>query len=121
MALADAVKNQLLDTLRGISPTIEATHVSLHTADPGTTGADEVTGGSPAYARREVVWNAASGGVLDDADIPAFDVPSSTTITHFGLWTADTGGTFIGGDALSSAEAFGAQGTYTLTNLTITL
>lgn len=27
-------------------------YVSLHTADPGTTGTSEATGGSPAYARK---------------------------------------------------------------------
>lgn len=119
MAFSTATKNQMLDTLRGISPTLSATHVSLHTADPGTTGANEVVGG--AYARKAVTWNSASGGSLDDSSVAAFDVPASTTITHFGLWTASAAGTFVAGGALSAAEAYGVAGTYTFSDLDLTL
>lgn len=119
MALVDAVKNQMLDTLRGQNPTLFATHMSLHTADPGTTGADEVVGGS--YARQAITWNAAAAGVLDDVSVPDFDVPGGTTITHFGLWTAVSAGTFVGGDELSASETFGSASTYTVSNLTVSL
>lgn len=116
MPLADAGKNVMLDALAGV-----ATHASLHTADPGTTGASEVTGGSPAYERQPVTWNTASGGNLDDSAVPTFNIPAGTTVTHFGLLTAGVGGTFLGGAALSAAEAFVAQGTYTLTDLDVSL
>jgi hypothetical protein len=48
------------------------THLSLHTASPSTTGANEATGGSPAYARKSVTFNAAGaigplGGTLQPA------------------------------------------------------
>jgi hypothetical protein len=75
------------------------TYVSLHTADPGTTGANECTGGSPAYARKQTTWGAASGS-------PSSAVGSQITFdllgqaTHFGLWSAVTAGTFRGGNAL---------------------
>jgi hypothetical protein len=29
--------------------------ISMHTADPGSTGAFEATGGSPAYARKQTI------------------------------------------------------------------
>ncbi len=122
MALSTAAKNLMLDALAGVNPPLSATYASLHTGDPGGTGASEVTGGSPAYARRAITWNTASGGGLDDASVAsAFDVPGATTVTHFGLWSASSGGTFLGGGALSSSEAFGAQGTYTLTDVDVTL
>lgn len=35
----------------------KALHASLHTADPGATGASEVSGGVPAYARKPITWN----------------------------------------------------------------
>lgn len=94
---------------------------SLHTASPGTTGTNEVSGGSPAYARKAITWNAASAGNLDNNANPVFDVPGSTTVTHFGLWSASTGGTFYGGDALSANETFSSQGTYTLSDVDIAL
>lgn len=116
MGLNNTAKNLMLDALGAV-----VGYVSLHTADPGSTGTNEVTGGSPAYARKAVTWNASSAGDLDNNANPVFDVPASTTITHFGLWSAATSGTFYGGDALSASESFGAQGTYTLTDLDVLL
>lgn len=69
-----------------------ATHASLHTGDPGTTGANEATGGG--YARQELTWTAgAADGVISAAQVE-FDVAAGT-YTHVGLWTAATGGTFV--------------------------
>jgi hypothetical protein len=116
MALNDAAKNAMLDHFGTL-----ASYVSLHTADPGSGGAAEVTGGTPAYARKTVTWNAATGANLDNNANPVFDVPGSTTVTHCGLWSAATGGTFYGGFALSANEIFGGQGTYTFTDIDVTL
>ncbi len=70
-----------------------ATHASLHTADPGTTGTSEVTGGSPAYARVSISWTAGSSDGIYTATV-TFNLPASTTTTHLGLWSALTGGSF---------------------------
>lgn len=84
-------------------------HISLHTADPGTTGASEATGGSPAYARKATVWTGGSSdGAVPGSEV-TFDAPSGT-YTHFGIWTASTAGTFIGGGALNASATLGAQG-----------
>lgn len=115
MALVNAAKNAMLDELATV-----AVFVSLHTADPGTTGTNEVTGGSPAYARKAITWNAASAGALDSSNAPVFDVPAGTTITHVGLWSASSGGTFYGSFDITD-ETFGAQGTYTLSDADVTL
>jgi hypothetical protein len=109
MALTNAGKNPMLDALADV-----ALYASLHTADPTTVGDHEVSGGSPAYARKAISWGAASGGTIA-ASAVTFDVPAGT-YTHFGLWTASTGGTFIGGAALSQTETFSAQGTLQLTD-----
>lgn len=69
------------------------TWVSLHTASPSTTGANEVTGGSPAYARKQTTWGAATGGLITGTEV-TFDVPPGTTVTHVGIFTAVTSGTF---------------------------
>lgn len=110
MPYTNAAKHAMLDHLATL-----ITHASLHTADPGTTGTNEVSGGSPAYARKSITWNAASAGNLDSSNAPVFDVPASTTVTHVGFWSAVTGGTFYGSADVTD-EAFGAQGTYTLTD-----
>lgn len=113
MPYTDEAKNEMLDHLGTL-----AVLVSLHTADPAGTGANEVTGGS--YAKQSVTWSAAATGNLDSSNQPVFDVPGGTTISHFGIW--DTGGTtFYGGNALSASENFTADGTYTLTDLDLDL
>lgn len=93
---------------------------SLHTANPGSTGASEVIGGSPAYARKALTWNAASAGSKTLSNQPTFDVPASTTVTHIGLWSAATSGTYYGYIDVTD-EVFAAQGTYQVTSGTVDL
>jgi hypothetical protein len=120
MPYTNPAKNLMLDALGGTNPTTPITHASLHTADPGTTGTSEVTGGSPAYARKSVTWSAASGGSKAASNQPVFDVPSGTTVTHVGFWSAASAGTFLGSADVTD-ETFGSQGTYTLTSITVDL
>jgi hypothetical protein len=115
MGLNNNAKNVMLDALGAV-----AVWASLHTADPGTTGTSEVTGGSPAYARKAITWNPASAGDLDNNANPTFDVPAGTTITHLGLWSASSGGTFYGSFDITD-ETFGGQGTYTTSDVDVTL
>lgn len=72
------------------------THVSLHSGDPSTTGANELTGGSPAYARKAVTWAAAASGQRANSGAITFDVPAATTVLHLGLWDALSAGNFYG-------------------------
>lgn len=69
---------------------------SLHTAY-STTGTNEVTGGSPAYARKALTWSAASAGSKAlAATLPTWDVPAATTVMWIGFWTLVTAGVFNG-------------------------
>jgi hypothetical protein len=88
---------------------------SLHTGNPGATGANEVTGGTPAYARKAVTWAAPSAGAMALSNSPTFDVPANTTITHVGIWSAASGGTFYGFGSIAE-ETFASQGTYQVTS-----
>lgn len=65
-------------------------YISLHTGNPGSSGSpsNEVTGGSPAYARKVPSWGSPSGGVIA-ADELEFDVPVGTTVTHVGYLDGD--------------------------------
>jgi hypothetical protein len=66
--------------------------MSLHTDFPGTTGASECTGGSPAYARKTILIASASGGSRLLSGAVVFDVPACT-VKWIGLWS---GSTFVG-------------------------
>jgi hypothetical protein len=69
-----------------------ATYASLHTADPGANGANEVTG--TGYARQAITW---TGGAVDGVTTASvtFTVPANVSVTHAGLQTAGTGGTYL--------------------------
>lgn len=87
-----------------------AAYVSLHTADPGITGASEVSTGTwPAYVRKDVkgagAFSAAFSAAttketLNAVDLlwPAYDGAGTITITHFAIWDAATAGNclFVG-------------------------
>lgn len=110
-------KNLMLDALGAV-----ALRLALHTGDPGAadTASNEVTGGSPAYARKAIAWNAASGGSMDDSTNGAvFDVPAGTTVTWISGW--NTAGTSRYFKKQVTSEAFGAQGTYTVTDADLDL
>lgn len=78
-------KNAMLNALA-----IDA--LSLHSTFPGLTGANEISGGSPAYARKAVTFGAASGSTRTTTAAVAFDVPA-TTVRWVGSWAS---GVFMG-------------------------
>jgi hypothetical protein len=87
--------------------------ISLHNANPGTTGVgNEISGGS--YARIQTTWATASAGSQAGSQV-TINVPAGTTIAYYGIWSAVTGGTFVGGDILPASETYGSAGTYLLT------
>ena len=81
--------------------------VSLHTADPGTTGATEVAGGT--YARVAVAWTAASASQVSNTGALSINLPASTTAAYFGVWSAATVGTYYIGGALTPSVTTGAS------------
>jgi hypothetical protein len=110
-------KNAMLNALGAL-----AVYASLHSADPGDNGANEISGGSPAYARKAIAWEAAGSGTMNKNATPAvvFDVGAGKTVLYVGFWSALTSGTFYGA-ALVTQEDFGGQGTYTLTDADLDL
>ena len=78
-----------------------AFYVSLHTGDPGETGANETT--ATAYARQQLTttpWNSASAGVIKTGAGVTFTTSdaSPVSITHIAIFDASTSGNclFIG-------------------------
>lgn len=107
-------------------------HVSLHTADPGGTGANEVTtaagSGWVGYARVAVPTGTAGSGAgsgwtapaangatrqIDNAGVVTFPASGATsgavTVTHIGIFDAATGGNFLLGVALTASQVIGAN------------
>lgn len=95
MPFSSTAENQMLDALAGGTPSSIIAFASLHTAYSAT-GANELTGGSPAYARKSATWSAASSQSKASSNAPVFDIPASTTVAWVGYWSASTAGTFAG-------------------------
>lgn len=112
MAVSTYVANEILDAIfnNGSFALGGDPYISLHTGDPGATGANEVSGGS--YARVQVAFNAAAAKSAKNTSSAAFTVASSTVITYVGVWDAVSTGNFIIGGALS--ESITSTGTVTL-------
>lgn len=89
-----------------------ALYAALYTTVPGATAGTEVTGGSPAYARKALTWGTPANGVVTAS--VTFDVPASTTVAGAGIHDAATAGNYLDGAAVTS-QAFASQGTYALT------
>lgn len=110
------IDNILNALIRGQAFTAPAAlWISLHTASPGGTGANEVTLAQfPSYVRRDSLqgdtkanaWAAADGQGISwnqkQLIYPVFDGASAITITHFGIWDASTAGTFLSYGALTT-------------------
>ena len=114
---SNTAKQKMLD---GLIVEYTTLYVSAHTATPGLTGANEVSGGSPAYARKALTYAAASGNSKATTGTVTLDIPTSTTVAWLGLWSAVTSGTFLGQVDISD-EVFAAQGTLNVTAFTLSL
>jgi hypothetical protein len=73
----------------------------------------ELSGGSPAYARKAVTWTSASNGLIRPSGDLTFDIPAGGVVAGWRGYSASTGGTNYGGQALTQ-ETFAAQGQYKL-------
>jgi len=110
MSASTTLKDGVLGAILNATAYSEADlYLSLHTADPGSTGANEATGGS--YARQAIPKVAPSSGTYtSDAAITFASMPAGT-FTHVGLWDAATAGNYIDGDALTASKTVDAGDT----------
>lgn len=105
MALASAAaENAALNGLDGTGSTNTMPDVSLHSASPGTTGANE-NANTGSYVRQACTWNAASGGSKTNSTALTFATAGSVAVTHFGTWSSATygAGTYSIGGALTAS------------------
>jgi len=121
MSLSNSAENSILNhILRNVDWNIPAVYVSLHISDPGETGTGEVNATWYTTGKRKQPvsgWNAAdtvipSNGATNNGLIEFATVSgANVVVTHFGLWTADAGGTFLYGGAFDSSKQFSSGST----------
>jgi len=108
MSLSNSYENSMLDHITGRTTLtfVAQIYVSLHTADPGETGANEFS--DSGYARKAINFNAATtSGAINNGQVDFNSiVDGPVTAAHFGLWTAASGGTFIFGGAFTSSKNY---------------
>lgn len=111
-------KNNILKALlQGTAlPLPAGTYVSLHTGDPGATGANEVSLGNwPGYVRRKAEgvgamgsgWTTPTTGVSANTNqltYPSNNGGASVTVTHFAIWDALTTGNTLDSAALTTSR-----------------
>jgi hypothetical protein len=105
MAFTTAVKNSAVDNIASMG-----NWISLHTADPGTTGASE----AGSVTRQQSVWGAAAAGIATGAEVTFAAIPAAG-YTHWGCWSAVSAGTFRHGNVLTPAMTLGGAGTLKVT------
>lgn len=111
MPLIAAEANQMLTT-----EAARLAYLSVHTADPGATGANEATSGG----RSALAWGTASGGSISASQVSL--TPAAGTYGWGGYWTAATGGTYLGSFVFSTSKTLATGDTLKVTaTLTETL
>ncbi len=90
--LEDALNDEILGTTQLTTPT---NFMSLHSAHPGETGANELAGGS--YARQTTAFDASAAGVSQNTAAETFTniTGAPNEVGYLGFFDASTAGNFL--------------------------
>lgn len=111
MSISNYLENELLDAVFSAGAfSVTTVYISLHTGDPGETGASEATGGS--YARQSAAFDAAASGATANSGTISFTDMPAATITHVGVWDAVSAGNFLWGGALTASKTTNSGDTF---------
>lgn len=106
MALSTSALNAAADAIKALG-----SYISLHTGDPGTTGASEASYGG--YTRPQTTWGSSSAGVATGTAV-TFTAAAAGAYQGMGTWSLASSGTFIGGKTFPTLTLTGAA------NITLT-
>ena len=109
----DAKNSMLADLIAKTEPSDVITHLSLHSTDPGTTGADEwpIT----RIAVTEANFKTPSlGSTALNSSHTFSNISTVGAVTFFGTFTDVSAGTFMGGGAITGDQAANVDGDYVL-------
>lgn len=84
------------------------THIGLFNA-----AGEEITGGTPAYARQPITWTAPVAGLVRPTADLLFNIPAGANVASWQCFNALVAGTSFGGSSLL-AESYASQGEYKL-------
>jgi hypothetical protein len=138
--MTNYLENKLVDHIfRGQALAVPGTlHVSLHTADPGETGANELAA-TGAYGRGSIAaslanWagtqsagsttaSSGTGGQTSNNAVVSFPTPSANwgAVTHFAIWDAATGGNCLLYGSLGVAKTINQGDTVSFAAGTLTV
>lgn len=104
---ANKIINKILRNTDFAHP--EQLYVSLHTGDPGDTGANEVEG--EGYERIPVTFAEPENKLSSNLENIEVENMPACTVTHMGLWDAKTGGSFWWGGQLVASKQLDAGDT----------
>lgn len=77
-------------------------YLALYASDPGEADSGtELSGGSPAYARKPITWGTEANGTVANSVAVSVNVPNGQT-THWGIRDAVTGGNLLYSDSFES-------------------
>ena len=110
-AISQSILNALCRNVAWVQPS--GFFAKLHTADPGAAGANAAFGDA---TRKAVTFAAAAadGTITNSADVVWTALSAAGTVTHVSFWSAVTGGTFLGSDALNTPRALVIGGGFTI-------
>lgn len=114
--LATTLKNAMLDAAASGTCALVISYAGLANAS-----GVELTGGTPAYARKAVTFAAGNAGAKAISGTYTFDVPAGGVVAQVNYYAAVSGGSPLATDATITQETYAGQGTYVLTSGTISL
>lgn len=93
-SISSAAATSVLDAIcNATSYSVATPYIQLHTAAPGSAGTSNIATES---TRKSVSFAAAaSGAVSNDVAISWTSVAGTEDFTHWSMWTASSGGTFV--------------------------
>ena len=104
MGLTPAVEESLTETVTQAVPfSVADAWQSLHSANPGSTGINEITSGTGAGGRQLPSFTGSGGTDANNANV-SYTLGADLSATWVGFWTAQTGGTFLGGFPMCAGQ-----------------
>ncbi|MEU1810955.1 phage tail fiber protein [Micromonospora aurantiaca (nom. illeg.)] len=96
-----------------------ALYAQAHTADPGASGTTAVSTG--VATRQAMAFGAPASGSMSLTTTPSWTATGSDTVTHVGVWSATSAGTFYASAALTTPRTVASGDTLTLSTFTFSL
>lgn len=85
---------------------LDGVYLALNTGDPGNTGANEITASD--YVRKAATFVNTGSNPTTAANDTVIQFPQAAsdwgTITHFSLWSAETGGSCVAYGSVTTAK-----------------